>query len=319
MAANQGVDDEVNGAGLGRQREYKSWTDHHDVVFIECLLDLVQSKEVESGNLKNGGFKKLDAMMAKRIPGFNLNVKSRHRWFKNKYNAIYDVQNGSCSGFGWDESKKLIIADDDVFKEWVKTHSHFSGLNSKSFLYYDQLGRIFGKDRVVGSQAGSAADMEAEGRVRRALSEDPIMYDDETSQRVLEEMINEGINHRDLLDVPESGRAKSPKASGSNKRSKTDKKSSSSLAIATEIEKMLPLMEKTTMNIERMANSFCHEDPLMIRRGTLFEELSKVEGLSQDQVITTAMVLVKDDRIAQLYYQLPTDEEKLHFLLRLIN
>ncbi|CAL1408225.1 unnamed protein product [Linum trigynum] len=311
MAANQDVEGEVNDAGQGRLREYKSWTENHDVIFIECLLDLVQSKEVESGNLRNGGFKKLEAMMMKRIPGFNLNVKSRHRWFKNKYNAIYDVQNGSCSGFGWDESKKMIVADDDVFKEWVKVLAGFFYLLVKSFVYFDQLGRIFGKDRAVGGQAGSAADMEVEGRVQRALSEEPIMYDDETCQRVLEEMINEGVNHRDLLDDPDIGRAKANANPKTSKKAKIDKSSSSCHVVAVDIEKMRPLMEHTTVNIERMANSFCHEDPLMIRRGSLFEELSNMEGLTHDQVISAAMILVKDDRIAQMYYQLPTDEEKL--------
>ncbi|CAI0384831.1 unnamed protein product [Linum tenue] len=275
MAADEGVDGGMNDAAQVRLREYKSWMELHDAFFIECMLDLVQSKEVESGNLKNGGFKKLEAMLQQKIPGFNLNVRSRHRWFKNKFNAIYDVKNGSCSGFGWDESKKIIVADDDVFKEWVKSHQHFSGLNKTAFIYYDQLARVFGKDRAVGGQARYAADMEFDAHVRRGRSEDPIMYDEETSQRVLEEMINE--------------------------------------------EKMRPLMEKATMNIERMANSFCHEDPLMIRRGTLFEELSQLEALSQDQVISAAMILMKEDGIAQSYYQLPTDEEKVHFLYRLIN
>ncbi|CAI0403619.1 unnamed protein product [Linum tenue] len=265
MATNQDVNDEVNGevndAGQQRLREYKSWSETHDVVFIDCLLDLVQSREVESGNLKNGGSR---------------SWRSRHRWFKNKYNAIYDVQNGSCSGFGLDESKKMIVADDDVFKDWVKTHPAFSGLNSKAFVYFDQLSRIF------------------------------------------EEMINEGVNHRELLDEPETGRGKTTNVAGGNKRSKTDK-SSTSHVVAAEIEKMRPLMEKASMNIERMANSFCHEDPLMIRRGSLFKELSNVEGLTQDQVLSAAIILVKDDRIAQLYYQLPTDEKKLHFLLGLIN
>ncbi|CAI0474273.1 unnamed protein product [Linum tenue] len=232
-----------------------------------------------------------------------------------KYNAIYDVQNGSCSGFGWDESKKIIVADDDVFKEWVKTHKHFSGLNNKAFLYYDQLARIFGKDRAIGGQAGSAADMEVEHRVQR---EEPIIYDDETSQRVLEEIINEGVDHRDLLDSPRAGRGKTTNVEGINKRQKTDKSAASSQVVAAEIEKMRPLMEKTTSNIERMANSFCHEDSLMLRRDTLFEELSSMEGLSQDEVLSAAIVLMKEDRLAHLFYQLPTDEERLNFLLRLI-
>ncbi|CAL1412253.1 unnamed protein product [Linum trigynum] len=132
-------------------------------------------------------------------------------------------------------------------------------------------------------------------------------------------MINEGVSHRELLNDSEPGQAKKSTAGGSNKRLKTEKGVSSSLVVASKIEKMLPLMEKTSMNIERMANSFFHEDPLMIRKGTLFEELSNVEGLSQDQVMSAAMILMKEDRLSQLYYQLPTNEEKLCFFVRLIN
>ncbi|CAL1376528.1 unnamed protein product [Linum trigynum] len=73
MEVDQG---EGNDVGQGRQREYMKWTDNDDVIFIEGMLDLVQSREVELQNLKNGGFKKLKAMIEKRILGFNLNVKS---------------------------------------------------------------------------------------------------------------------------------------------------------------------------------------------------------------------------------------------------
>ncbi|CAL1382787.1 unnamed protein product [Linum trigynum] len=145
------------------------------------------------------------------------------------------------------------------------------------------------------------------------------LNDDETNQRVLEKIINEGVEHRTFIDPPKSGPAKPSNSLGSNKRSRNDKKESAGTIVASKISKLQPLMEKATINIEKMANSFCLEDELTIRRGHLYEELSKVKGLSSEQCISAAMLLIKDDRIAQLYYQLPIEDEKFHFLLRIIN
>ncbi|CAL1353621.1 unnamed protein product [Linum trigynum] len=335
------IDDEMNEGFMETQsasqaasdsdkkaREYNKWTENEDAAFIESMLHLLETKEVECGNFKNGGFKKLEALMVKKIPGFSKNVGSRHRWFKNKHAAICEIKNGGCSGFGWDENKKTVVADDDVYSAWIKANSSFSGLK-KPFLYFDQLSMIFGKDRAMG---GEATDINMESPTTHGVESaaatnfnfaDGIgvesVYDDETSQRVLEHIINEGVSHRTFLKVPESAPSKPTKSSGSNKRSRNSKDETSTSVVACEIAKLNPLMEKATMNIEKMANSFCLEDELTVRRGRLYEELSKVEGLTSEQCISAAMVLIKDDRIAQLYYQLPTEEEKFHFLLRIID
>ncbi|CAN1313986.1 hypothetical protein LINPERPRIM_LOCUS29150 [Linum perenne] len=122
------------------------------------MLQLVENKEVESGNFQNGGFKKIEALMKILVPGCTMKVtphiKSRHRIFKNKYIAITEVKNGGASGFGWDESKHQIVADDDVLQAWAKRFPGAKGLNKKPFSYYDQLARIFGKDRAGGGGGG---------------------------------------------------------------------------------------------------------------------------------------------------------------------
>ncbi|CAL1369579.1 unnamed protein product [Linum trigynum] len=89
-----------------KAKEYNKWTEKEDEVFIESMLHLLETKEVECGNFKNGGLKKLEALILKKLPGLTENVKSRHRWFKGKYSAICDIKNGACSGFGWDAVKQ---------------------------------------------------------------------------------------------------------------------------------------------------------------------------------------------------------------------
>ncbi|CAN1802360.1 hypothetical protein LINPERHAP1_LOCUS23339 [Linum perenne] len=128
------------------------------------MLQLVEKKEVESGNFQNGGFKKIEILMKTFIPGCSMKVtphiKSRHRPFKNKYIEITEEKNGGASGFGWDESKQQIVADDDVYQSWAKRFPGEKGLNKRPFPYYDQLARIFGLDRAVGGESESPTDVD---------------------------------------------------------------------------------------------------------------------------------------------------------------
>ncbi|CAN1313983.1 hypothetical protein LINPERPRIM_LOCUS29150 [Linum perenne] len=282
------------------------------------MLQLVENKEVESGNFQNGGFKKIEALMKILVPGCTMKVtphiKSRHRIFKNKYIAITEVKNGGASGFGWDESKHQIVADDDVLQAWAKRFPGAKGLNKKPFSYYDQLARIFGKDRA----GGGGGDGNAEN-VAAAASEPFIdaasAFDDEASQRVLESMINQGIDGRNMLRQENV----TSRASTSTGTSKKPRREVIATGMTDEIAKFHPLLEKTAANIERMVNSLCHDDDIRIRRGNLYSEISVVDGLSHDQVVAASLALMKDDQATQLYRQLPTDEDKFNFLISLIN
>ncbi|CAN1339071.1 hypothetical protein LINPERPRIM_LOCUS38317 [Linum perenne] len=63
------------------------------------------------------------------------------------------------------------------------------------------------------------------------------------------------------------------------------------------IAKFHPLLEKTTTSIERTINSVCHDDDIMIRRGSLYNEILIVGGLSNDQFVAAALALMKDDQV----------------------
>ncbi|CAN1128741.1 Uncharacterized protein At2g29880 [Linum perenne] len=340
--------DESENAGGSKCRDYKAWTPELDAILIDCMLHLVKNNEATNGNFKNGGFKKLEEMMHKKMPNCGLKVfphiKSRHRFFKKKYGAICEIKAGSCSGFGWDDQKGRVVADDDVFAGFVKTHPHFSGLNKKAFMYFPQLAMIFGKDRAMGEDAIAAgdADIDTGARVTATPTEDNdaevpaatdidmhsaevaagytnMVFDEATSQHFLEQMINEGVDGRTYLNVESKGRAKTSSASASSKRTKMDKSETYISEVGSEISKFHPLMEQASVNIERIANNFQQDSDLTSRRANLYNELSMIDGLSHDQVLSAAIVLMKDVCMAQLYYQLPSDEEKLEFLLRIIN
>ncbi|KAJ9703076.1 hypothetical protein PVL29_004727 [Vitis rotundifolia] len=50
------------------------------------------------------------------------------------------------SRFSWDNAKKMVLCDQDVFKGWVKGHKDANGLRLKPFPHFDDLSLAFGKD-----------------------------------------------------------------------------------------------------------------------------------------------------------------------------
>ncbi|XVF57755.1 hypothetical protein PTKIN_Ptkin07bG0007700 [Pterospermum kingtungense] len=62
------------------------------------------------------------------------------------------------SGFGWNDSEKCVTAPKDIFHDWVRSHPYAKGLRNKPFPFFEELAKIFGRDRATGEGAETAAD-----------------------------------------------------------------------------------------------------------------------------------------------------------------
>ncbi|MFQ6629417.1 hypothetical protein Gotur_007721, partial [Gossypium turneri] len=96
-------------------------------------------------------------MLEKVLPNARLkaktNLESRIRTLKRDWSIVYDMLSGkNNSGFGCDEHRQLVVAEDTSHKE-VGQFKH------RSFLYYDQLTAIYTKDRAIGKDAQTAVDI----------------------------------------------------------------------------------------------------------------------------------------------------------------
>ncbi|KAH1031457.1 hypothetical protein J1N35_043631 [Gossypium stocksii] len=81
------------------------------------------------------------------------NLESRIRTLKRDWSIVYDMLSGkNNSGFGWDEHRQLVVAEDTSHKEAAQ-------FKHRSFPYYDQLTAIYAKDRATGKDAQTAADI----------------------------------------------------------------------------------------------------------------------------------------------------------------
>ncbi|KHG24221.1 hypothetical protein F383_01650 [Gossypium arboreum] len=68
------------------------------------------------------------------------NLESRIRTLKRDWAIIYDMSSGkNNSGFGWDEHRQLVVAEDAMWNSYINSHKEAGQLKYCSFPYYDNL------------------------------------------------------------------------------------------------------------------------------------------------------------------------------------
>ncbi|XP_052478419.1 uncharacterized protein LOC128033960 [Gossypium raimondii] len=136
----------------------RKWVPEEDAALVSCMVDLhnVGTFNADTG-FKAGYLNELEKMLEKALPNAMLkarpNIESRIRLLKRDWLIVYDMLNGqNNSGFGWDDHRQVIVAEDAVWDSYLK-------FKHRSFPYYDQLTAIYAKDRATGKDAQTAADV----------------------------------------------------------------------------------------------------------------------------------------------------------------
>ncbi|MFQ6656771.1 hypothetical protein Gotur_026730, partial [Gossypium turneri] len=122
------------------------------------MVDLhnVGTFNVDTG-FKTGYLNELGKMLENFLPNAMLkakpNLESRIRTLKRDWSIVYNMLSGkNNSGFGWDEHRQLVVADD-------ASHKEADQFKHRSFPYYDQLTAIYAKDRATGKDAETTANI----------------------------------------------------------------------------------------------------------------------------------------------------------------
>ncbi|PPD66945.1 hypothetical protein GOBAR_DD36176 [Gossypium barbadense] len=143
----------------------RKWVPEEDAALVSCMVDLhnVGTFNADTG-FKAGYLNELEKMLEKALPRAMLkakpNIESQIRCLKREWSVVYDMLNDqNNSGFGWDEHRQLVVAEDAVWESYVKSHKEASQFRHRSFPYYNQLTAIYARDRATGKDAQTAADV----------------------------------------------------------------------------------------------------------------------------------------------------------------
>ncbi|PPS18124.1 hypothetical protein GOBAR_AA02452 [Gossypium barbadense] len=143
----------------------RKWVPEEDAALVACMVDLHNAGTFNADTgFKAGYLNELEKMIEKVLPNAMLkakpNLESRIRTLKRDWSIVYDMLIGkNNSGFGWDEHRQLVVAEDAVWNSYISSHKEAAQFRHRSFPYYDQLTAIYAKDRATGKDVQIAADI----------------------------------------------------------------------------------------------------------------------------------------------------------------
>ncbi|KAA0055950.1 hypothetical protein IC582_003468 [Cucumis melo] len=126
-------------------------------------LVTIEGWKSDNGTFRPGYLAQLVRMMAEKLPGCRVRattvIDCRIKTLKRTFQAIAGMRGPACSGFGWNDEEKCIIAEKELFDNWVRSHPAAKGLLNKPFSYYDELTYVFDRDRATGRFAETFVDV----------------------------------------------------------------------------------------------------------------------------------------------------------------
>ncbi|GAB4849140.1 hypothetical protein Ancab_040157 [Ancistrocladus abbreviatus] len=300
-----------DGTSRGRGKNKRYWTPQEDNVLIQALHELATNSKWKSENgFKSGYMNRLEEMILSRLPQCGLraepHIESRLKHWSEKYSAMAEML--GTSEFGWDDEKKLLQVEKSVYDEWIKTHKKAKGLYGVSFLYFDILAEIYGKDRATGEisesfvQAINNIDVEIENEPMTFDSSDDDVGGESVS---MSRSRTQSVQDDDISSQHPSKKAKKLKTS----REKEKRKMDNNIDLATSLHSVFlnfgNIFHNININLATMANTWslveereqCAEkrkQQLNDKENKVLKEVMKLDGISLFEALEVATVLIAE-------------------------
>ena len=115
---------------------------------VKGLILIAQDENNKKGGSQQGGFttQVWKAIQNKfndhfQVKFSSVQLHSKWAWLKGKYNLFKALKD--CSGFGWDDQKKIPAAPDEVWDKYLEAHPKAKESRHKTLQNFDELDDIF--------------------------------------------------------------------------------------------------------------------------------------------------------------------------------
>ncbi|XVF04897.1 hypothetical protein REPUB_Repub05bG0124600 [Reevesia pubescens] len=168
------------------------WTDAMDCYLGKSLVEKVKEGYEMDNTLQREAFDTALSTINEKV-GLELtkdHIRNRLKTWKKQYGALKQLF--SHPGFKWDKTRKMIIADDSVWTNYVKAHPDVRYFRGRVIENYDNLCTIFGNDIEV-AEAVDISPVQNSGKVKDQAKNMRWTYEmDQCLSKVLAEEVRLG-------------------------------------------------------------------------------------------------------------------------------
>ncbi|XP_020246869.1 uncharacterized protein LOC109824646 isoform X2 [Asparagus officinalis] len=286
---------------LGTQSSSKKnivWTEKMDICLTETLKEQVHKGQKPDRSFSYHAYQATCAELYAKC-GIKVEVdhiKNRLKTLKRDMGAFQDMQNSS-SGFAFNRVTRMMDAEPKVWEDYIKAHPGAKQFRYKPVPCFEHLQIIYGKDRAV----GLASETIKERRVRIENERD------ESSSINTNQDDREAVQENDIECIgPSKGKEQDPKtrsATGTSSKVIYKRKHSATSNLGEELDGLKSGMES-------IASAIWKTGPRFYTEGEIFEELSKVEGLNEDEQLVAYDYLTEDAARGRNFIGLPIHRRK---------
>ncbi|XP_030959168.1 uncharacterized protein LOC115981123 [Quercus lobata] len=147
--------------------KYMAWTSEMDRCLTEILVEEVKKGNKIDSTLKPAAYR---AALTALNENFGLDLTKEHirnrlKTWRKQFGILKELL--AHKGFKWDETRKMVIADNSVWNDYSKAHPDAKQFRAKFIENYDELCIIIGNDQAMESVSDSDTEINEDLTVGR--------------------------------------------------------------------------------------------------------------------------------------------------------
>ncbi|KAI3861465.1 hypothetical protein MKW98_000417 [Papaver atlanticum] len=254
---------------------HRNWVQAEDDILVDILTELtLDGKWKSDTGFKSGYLKVIEQKLAEKLPTCGLtttNIDSRIKTLKKHAMALNEMLATGGSGFEFDYVNNKLVCEKSLFDDWAKSHTNAKGL--------------------------------ANGKGAASLVEELEQIEKEDGQEKEEENQH---NTEQENDQQQSNQSESNSGKGRRKRVRSSsfdivsgESSGDSNGLSLMANSFSKFVTGTLDHFEAVRESLTQEADV---NKHLFEELNKIEGLTEDEVIDAASIILDSSTKTRVFF-----------------
>ncbi|KAG6419307.1 hypothetical protein SASPL_121523 [Salvia splendens] len=255
--------------------------------------------------------------------------KERRIWTIDEESALIAIMKKLVAkGYRQDNAFRSVDVEDDVWKQYVKTHPQVKTFRYKSYQYFQDWIEIFGKDRASGRSSQGTIDLEKVARKQQALndfakvaSQQPYLPDSDMNEFSIGLNVhtqddsfsntNENVDHEfSYSSVPLEEEASDTRFPGESNSVNSTKRDGDK---KTQSKRKRKQQESATSKDSVIVDLMDNKSEVVDKTKLILEALRKIATLPEETRLSFAYKITIDARVTDLFLNL-SEGERITFV-----